>query len=83
LNGTLRGVANVGVRPTLPESTPQPILEVHIFDFADDIYARCVKVIFRHKIREEKKFDNLDQLKDAIFEDIRSARAWFAGEVHS
>ncbi|MEX2489722.1 MAG: bifunctional riboflavin kinase/FAD synthetase [Pseudomonadales bacterium] len=78
LNGRVPGVANVGVRPTLETKTPVPILEVHIFDFAERIYGRCVKVIFRHKIREEKKFDNLDQLKTAIHEDIQSARNYFA-----
>ncbi len=78
LNGVLQGAANVGVRPTLPEATPEPILEVHIFDFDEDIYGKCVEVIFRHKIREEKKFDNLDQLKDAIHEDIANAREYFS-----
>ena len=37
------GVANVGVRPTLNENTPRPVLEVHIFDFADDIYGFLVR----------------------------------------
>lgn len=79
LNGALPGVANVGVRPTLDQKTPVPILEVHIFDFEGDIYGKCVKVIFRHKIREEKKFDNLEQLRTAIHADIDEARDYFAG----
>lgn len=80
LNGTLRGVANVGVRPTLDETTPVPILEVHIFDFDQNIYGKCVKVIFRQKIREEKKFDGLDELKQAIARDIEEARQYFEVE---
>lgn len=78
LNGTLQGVANVGVRPTLDTKTPVPILEVHLFDFSKNIYGKCVKVIFRHKIREEKKFDDMDQLKTAIHEDIQRAKDYFA-----
>lgn len=73
-----QGVANVGVRPTVEGSEQtRPILEVHLFDFAEDIYGKTVKVIFRHKIRDEKKFDDLDELKQAIFRDIDEARAYF------
>ncbi|MBD3649493.1 MAG: bifunctional riboflavin kinase/FAD synthetase [Pseudomonadales bacterium] len=77
LNGPLKGVANVGVRPTLDEKTPEPILEVHIFDFDRNIYGKCVEVTFRHKIREEKKFDGLDELKEAIHRDIGKSRQYF------
>ena len=78
LDKPYQGVANVGVRPTLNEVTMKPILEVHIFDFAREIYGRRVKVIFRRKIRPELKFDGLEALKTAIAEDIRHARAYFA-----
>ena len=71
------GVANIGVRPTVDDSTPRPILEVHLFDFDEDIYGRTVKVIFRKKIREEHKFDGLDDLKAAIHTDINHAREFF------
>lgn len=73
----LRGVANVGVRPTLEETTPKPILEVHLFDFNEEIYGACVTVIFRHKIREEKKFESLERLKAAISADVVSAIGYF------
>jgi len=75
LDKIYQGVANVGVRPTV-DSNAEPILEVHLFNFSDDIYGRNVSVIFRKKIRDEKKFDNLDELKTAIharqFFDTRS-----------
>lgn len=78
LGGSLyQGVANVGVRPTLSQETPKPILEVHVFDFSETVYGKCVKVIFRHKLRPEIKFDGLDALKTAIANDIDAARAWF------
>lgn len=72
-----QGVANVGVRPTLKEATEKPILEVHIFDFNGEIYGRTVTIIFRTRLREEKKFADLDALKAAIADDMRAARAWF------
>jgi riboflavin kinase/FMN adenylyltransferase len=82
LDITLTGVANVGVRPTLNEATLKPILEVHIFDFAGTIYGKTVKVIFRAKIREEKKFTGLEALKSAIREDMLVARQFFKDEAH-
>jgi len=72
-----QGVANVGVRPTIDDSTVKPILEVHLFDFEGDLYGRNVKVIFRHRIREEKKFDDMEALKAAIRSDIDEARRLF------
>lgn len=77
LDGRLTGVANVGVRPTLDETTLKPILEVHIFDFEREIYGQYVKIIFRRKIRDEIKFDGLEQLKKAIFADIANVREYF------
>ncbi|MEX1237253.1 MAG: riboflavin kinase, partial [Pseudomonadales bacterium] len=81
LDKPYQGVANVGVRPTLNEANVKPILEVHLFDFEGTIYGKCVKVIFRHKIRPEVKFDSLDALKHAIQGDIEAARAWFLERV--
>ena len=74
------GVANVGVRPTIDASTPRPILEVHMFNFNANLYGKTVKVIFRHKIRNEKKFDGLDELKKAIRADIDEAQSFFRME---
>ncbi|MGI9322115.1 MAG: bifunctional riboflavin kinase/FAD synthetase [Pseudomonadales bacterium] len=74
----LLGVANVGVRPTIDQETRRPILEVHIFDFDADIYGKTAKVIFRHKIREEKKFAGVEELKQAMAEDIGRAKGYFA-----
>lgn len=71
------GVANVGVRPTLNEANMKPLLEVHIFDFSENIYGKRVKVIFRHKIRPEFKFDGLEELKAAIRKDIHYAKHYF------
>ena len=71
------GVANVGVRPTVNDGTLAN-LEVHLFDFARDIYGERLEVEFMTKLRDEKKFDSLDSLKAAIARDQASAREWHA-----
>lgn len=71
----LRGVANLGVRPTV--GGLRPLLEVHLFDFERDIYGAHLSVRFVHKLREEMKFPNLDALKAQIAQDANSARAYF------
>ena len=53
------------------------MLEVHLFDFVDDIYGKFLKVTFLKKLREEKKFDGLDSLRKQIAQDIANARDWF------
>jgi riboflavin kinase/FMN adenylyltransferase len=80
LGETYRGVANVGVRPTLNDASVKPILEVHIFDFAQNIYGQTVKVIFCRKVRDEQKFAGLAALKEAIRADIKVAREYFAAK---
>jgi riboflavin kinase/FMN adenylyltransferase len=72
------GVANVGTRPTVDAPGPRSLLEVHLFDFADDIYGRYVHVDFLHRIREERRFDSFDALKAQILNDAQEARAFFA-----
>jgi riboflavin kinase/FMN adenylyltransferase len=72
------GVANVGTRPTVDATGTRSLLEVHLFDFADDIYGRYVHVDFLHRIREERRFDSFDALKAQILNDAQEARAFFA-----
>ena len=62
----------MGIRPTV--CVKKPILEVHLFDFNEDIYSKRIQVEFKYKIREEKKFKNLDMLKLQIQEDIITAK---------
>jgi riboflavin kinase / FMN adenylyltransferase len=76
LGRTYEGVANVGVRPTVDGK--EPLLEVHIFDFAEDIYGTLLTVEFKRKIRDERTFDGLDALKAQIDRDIAETREWFA-----
>lgn len=72
----LHGVANVGTRPTIDHGLTA-ILEVHLLDFSSDIYGKTIDVVFRKKLRDEKKFDSLDELKAAIHNDIDTAQKLF------
>jgi len=74
--GKLQGVCNVGLRPTV--CGQQPVLEVHLFDFDQEIYGQLLTVEFKQFIRDERKFDGIEMLKKQIFKDIEEARAFFA-----
>jgi riboflavin kinase/FMN adenylyltransferase len=71
------GVANLGLRPTVDGATK--LLEVHLFDFSGDLYAREIDVEFVHFLRPEIRFGSLDALRDQIAADTAAARQWLAG----
>ena len=74
-NGSrLRGVANIGVRPTIAAPDGQRLLEVHLFDFAQEIYGEDLEVTFRHFLRPEQKFPSLEVLRTQIARDAATAR---------
>jgi len=68
----LDGVANIGVKPTFDGT--QQTMEVHIFDFSQDIYGKNVSVEFLRYIRAERKFQNADELVQQIEKDCIAAR---------
>lgn len=70
------GVANVGVRPTVNDSI-KANLEVHVLDRQIDLYGRRIEVTFLHKLREEQKFDSVEELRENIARDIEHTRQWF------
>lgn len=72
-----RGVASLGIRPTVKQQG-QPVLEVHLFDFAGDLYGRQVRVDFLHKFRDEEKYADLDTLTRQIATDVENAKAYFS-----
>ena len=57
------GMMNIGYRPTVNYPDPVQTIEVNIFDFQGDLYEKQVTVYFRKHLRDEKKFENLEQLK--------------------
>jgi riboflavin kinase/FMN adenylyltransferase len=71
----LPGVANIGNRPTV--NGTRELLEVHLFDFHQDIYGKAVCVEFCEKIRAEERYDTLQLLKAQIEEDAKTARNYF------
>lgn len=72
----LRGVASLGVRPTVKQGGT-PVLEVHILDFSGDLYRRHVRVEFLHKFRDEEKYADLATLTKRIALDVENTRAFF------
>lgn len=75
----IAGVASVGTRPTVGGTTA--LLEIHLFDFNRDIYGRYLNIDFLRKLRDEEKYDSLDEMKAQIFKDMDQARAWFDSRV--
>ncbi len=71
----VKGVCNIGTKPTfhIPGKMNSTI-EVHLFDFDSDIYGKRIRVHFYKKIRNEKKFEGIDQLVRQIGKDIEVAK---------
>jgi riboflavin kinase / FMN adenylyltransferase len=72
----LPGVASVGLRPTVDDSG-RWLLEVHLFDFSDEVYGKLIRVQFVQKLRDEERFDSIQELTAAIRRDADLARAIF------
>jgi riboflavin kinase / FMN adenylyltransferase len=70
---SLQGVMHVGSRPTFPGAAPT--IELHIFDFDQDIYGAEVLVFFHARIRDVARFESVDELIVAMTEDCRVARS--------
>ncbi len=68
----LPAVASLGTRPTVDGI--EPLLEVHVFDFAGDLYGRAIEVEFVAKLRDEVKFDSLDAMTMQMKVDAARAR---------
>ncbi len=72
---THRGVANLGVRPTV--NGERRLLEVHLLDFEGDLYEAGVEVCFGLRLRSEKKFKDREELREQIRRDLKEARELF------
>ncbi len=70
------GVSNIGVKPTV---TDEGIIlcETHILRFSENMYDKEVRVLLFEKLRDEKKFSSLDELKAAVAEDVRHTVNYF------
>ena len=67
LGRTLKGMCNIGLRPTVGGTTRT--IETHILDFCEDIYGLPLRVRFLRRIRDERKFPSLDALKSQLHQD--------------
>jgi riboflavin kinase / FMN adenylyltransferase len=74
---THRAVLNIGHRPTLQNPNPQLRVEAHLMDFTGDLYGQEVELAFVEKLRVEKKFDSLGELRAQIARDILEAQMRF------
>ena len=71
------GVMNIGVRPTV-SGDARRTLEAHLFDFQGDLYGQTLRTHFITRLRDERKFEGLDALKQQIARDSEAARAVLA-----
>jgi len=69
-------IINIGLNPTV-DTEDSVKIEAHILDFGDDIYQKDIKLFLKNFIRNEKKFNNIDELKNQIMKDIDSVKKYF------
>lgn len=70
-NRIFPGMLSIGSNPTVNSNPDFRSIEVHILNFCEDIYGKKISVSFRHRLRDEKKFENLKQLTDQMELDMR------------
>lgn len=70
------GVLSQGFHPTLPEG--EPTVEVFLLHCDEDLYDRPIVIRYLHYMRPEMKFDNKDDLRRQMEQDVQFARVWFA-----
>ena len=70
-----RVALNIGLRPTLASPQPQLRVEAHLLDFAGDLYGAEVELEIGEKLREERKFGTLEELRRQIESDVEKVRS--------
>src|ERR1700704_483563 len=71
-----RSVTNIGTRPTFGSDNESSV-ETFVMDWSGDLYGDVVRVRFLHRLREEKKFSSIDELKSQIGRDVAGANNYF------
>ncbi|TDI97709.1 MAG: bifunctional riboflavin kinase/FAD synthetase [Deltaproteobacteria bacterium] len=74
-NRVHKSITNIGFRPTFGKNSL--LIESHIFDFNNEVYGKKLGIEFLNRLRDEKKFDGIDELKKAISDDIMTANKYF------
>lgn len=75
-----KGMMNIGRRPSVENPDANMSLEVHIFDFNEDIYNKVITVKFLKRIRDEKKFDSMEELSAQLHQDKETINAYFSSK---
>ena len=68
-------VSNIGRRPTVEGGDVRTVLETHVLDYTGNLYRRPIEVALLHFIRDERRFDSIEELRDAIAADVMKVRA--------
>src|SRR5687768_3093515 len=78
-----RSVTNIGTRPTF-ETATEPSVETFVMNWSGDLYGDVIRVRFLYRLRDEKKFASLDDLRTQINKDVAQAERYFerAGARH-
>jgi riboflavin kinase/FMN adenylyltransferase len=77
IDGAVRaGITNIGVRPTFGDSAA-PTVETHVLNFSGDLYGRTVRLGFVQRLRDERRFEDVDALKAQVEADVRRAERLF------
>jgi len=71
-----RSVTNIGTRPTFGDAL-EPSVETYVLGWSGDLYGDVLRVRFLHRLREEKKFSSIDELKTQIDRDVARAHRYF------
>ena len=78
--GTYRAVTNVGTRPTVNADRRAVTVEPWILDFSGDLYGKTIRLEFYKRLRPERKFAGVEELRAAILENGEQTRAYFAAK---
>jgi riboflavin kinase/FMN adenylyltransferase len=71
-----RSVTNVGLRPTFGDAS-EPSVETFVMNWDGDLYGDVVRVRFLYRLRDERKFSSIEQLKSQIARDVERANSYF------
>lgn len=78
---TYPAAVNVGVRPTVEGNRGVEVVEAHLLDFDRDCYGERIELAFLERLRDEKRFDGLAELREQIGRDVRATREYFPARV--
>lgn len=74
------GISNLGCKPTVNQDG-SVLLETHIFDMQKDVYGEAVKITLEHRVRSEKRFENVEELKNQMQKDAGLVKSFFLKQM--